>query len=112
MPKVSWFPGFFNPQSFLTAVMQSTARRNEWPLDKTTIQVQHSTVQHSTVHHSARYNCMQIACVDTPIQHRAMVYSNVRSRSTATHVRQLTHSLIRSGGACVVLMTVLYCTVM
>jgi len=40
VPKVSWFPGFFNPQSFLTAVMQSTARRNEWPLDKTTIQVE------------------------------------------------------------------------
>jgi len=40
VPKVSWFPGFFNPQSFLTAVMQSTARRNEWPLDKTTHQVE------------------------------------------------------------------------
>ena len=38
VPKVSWFPGFFNPQSFLTAVMQTTARRNEWPLDKTVVQ--------------------------------------------------------------------------
>ena len=27
--------GLFNPQSFLTAVMQTTARRNDWPLDKT-----------------------------------------------------------------------------
>merc|ERR1711939_726938 len=27
----------FNPQSFLTAVMQTTARKNEWPLDKMTI---------------------------------------------------------------------------
>ena len=26
VPKVSWFPGFFNPQSFLTAVMQVRAR--------------------------------------------------------------------------------------
>merc|ERR1711939_658238 len=38
VPKVSWFPGFFNPQSFLTAVMQTTPRRNEWPLDKTVVQ--------------------------------------------------------------------------
>ena len=37
MPKVSWFPGFFNPQSFLTAVQQQTARKNEWPLDKTVV---------------------------------------------------------------------------
>ena len=26
--------GFFNPQSFLTAIMQSTARKNELPLDR------------------------------------------------------------------------------
>jgi len=29
--------GLFNPQSFLTAVLQTTARRNDWPLDKTGI---------------------------------------------------------------------------
>ncbi|XP_066570660.1 dynein axonemal heavy chain 11 [Amia ocellicauda] len=34
LPAVVWLPGFFNPQSFLTAIMQSIARRNEWPLDK------------------------------------------------------------------------------
>ena len=28
------FAGLFNPQSFLTAIMQSTARKNELPLDK------------------------------------------------------------------------------
>ena len=33
-PKVTWLPGLFNPQAFLTAVMQVTARKNEWPLDK------------------------------------------------------------------------------
>ncbi|GCB73975.1 hypothetical protein scyTo_0003059 [Scyliorhinus torazame] len=34
LPSVIWISGFFNPQSFLTAVMQSLARKNEWPLDK------------------------------------------------------------------------------
>lgn len=37
MPKVVWLSGLFNPQSFLTAVMQTTARRNDWPLDKTVL---------------------------------------------------------------------------
>ncbi|KAM9287928.1 LOW QUALITY PROTEIN: dynein axonemal heavy chain 11 [Cariama cristata] len=31
---VVWLSGFFSPQSFLTAVMQSMARKNNWPLDK------------------------------------------------------------------------------
>ncbi|PSN32950.1 Dynein beta chain [Blattella germanica] len=34
LPATVWLAGFFNPQSFLTAIMQSTARKNEWPLDK------------------------------------------------------------------------------
>ncbi|XP_054000578.1 dynein beta chain, ciliary-like [Hylaeus anthracinus] len=34
LPSSIWLGGFFNPQSFLTAIMQQTARRNEWPLDK------------------------------------------------------------------------------
>ena len=34
LPNTVWLPGFFNPQSFLTAIMQSTARKNELPLDK------------------------------------------------------------------------------
>lgn len=34
MPASVWLGGFFNPQSFLTAIMQQTARKNEWPLDK------------------------------------------------------------------------------
>jgi dynein heavy chain len=37
LPKVVWLSGLFNPQSFLTAVMQTTARRNDWPLDKTVL---------------------------------------------------------------------------
>ncbi|RXM32245.1 Dynein heavy chain 11, axonemal [Acipenser ruthenus] len=34
LPAVVWLSGFFNPQSFLTSIMQSMARKNEWPLDK------------------------------------------------------------------------------
>jgi len=37
IPKVVWICGFFNPQSFLTAVMQSQARKNEWPLDRVVV---------------------------------------------------------------------------
>lgn len=33
-----WLSGFFNPQSFLTAIMQSTARKHELPLDKMCLQ--------------------------------------------------------------------------
>ncbi|XP_071797739.1 dynein beta chain, ciliary isoform X1 [Asterias amurensis] len=38
LPTVVWLGGFFNPQSFLTAIMQSMARKNEWPLDKMCLQ--------------------------------------------------------------------------
>ncbi|KAM3614782.1 uncharacterized protein V6R79_018954 [Siganus canaliculatus] len=39
LPAVVWLSGLFNPQSFLTAVLQSIARRNQWPLDKMTLTV-------------------------------------------------------------------------
>ena len=39
LPKSVWISGLFNPMSFLTAVMQTTARQNEWPLDKVCIHV-------------------------------------------------------------------------
>ncbi|XP_023983695.1 dynein axonemal heavy chain 9 [Physeter macrocephalus] len=38
MPSTVWLTGFFNPQSFLTAIMQSTARKKEWPLDQMALQ--------------------------------------------------------------------------
>ncbi|MBN3282111.1 DYH17 protein, partial [Polyodon spathula] len=40
LPNAVWLPGFFNPQSFLTAIMQSMARKNEWPLDKMCLAVE------------------------------------------------------------------------
>ncbi|XP_068196033.1 dynein axonemal heavy chain 11 [Antennarius striatus] len=39
LPTVVWLSGLFNPQSFLTAVMQTLARKNEWPLDKVNLTV-------------------------------------------------------------------------
>ncbi|KAK1879647.1 Dynein beta chain ciliary [Dissostichus eleginoides] len=39
LPSVVWLSGLFNPQSFLTAVMQTLARKNEWPLDKVNLTV-------------------------------------------------------------------------
>ena len=39
LPSSVWLPGLFNPQSFLTAIMQTTARKNEWPLDKMALTV-------------------------------------------------------------------------
>ncbi|KAJ3158178.1 hypothetical protein HDU86_003133 [Geranomyces michiganensis] len=39
LPAVVWLPGLFNPQSFLTAIMQTTARKNEWPLDRMVLSV-------------------------------------------------------------------------
>jgi dynein heavy chain len=39
LPAAVWLGGFFNPQSFLTAIMQTTARKNEWPLDKMCLSV-------------------------------------------------------------------------
>jgi dynein heavy chain len=38
LPAAVWLAGFFNPQSFLTAIMQQMARKNEWPLDKMCLQ--------------------------------------------------------------------------
>lgn len=38
LPASVWLAGFFNPQSLLTAIMQSTARKNEQPLDKMCLQ--------------------------------------------------------------------------
>merc|ERR1712159_921809 len=38
LPSSVWLGGLFNPQSFLTAVMQQMSRKNEWPLDKMCLQ--------------------------------------------------------------------------
>eukprot|EP00041_Stephanoeca_diplocostata_P039521 m.1633795 g.1633795 ORF g.1633795 m.1633795 type:complete len:4492 (+) comp25411_c0_seq1:204-13679(+) len=39
LPSTVWLGGLFNPQAFLTAIAQQTARKNEWPLDKVVLQV-------------------------------------------------------------------------
>ncbi|XP_066519150.1 dynein axonemal heavy chain 17-like isoform X2 [Hoplias malabaricus] len=40
MPATVWLTGFFSPQSFLTAIMQSMARKNELPLDNMCLAVE------------------------------------------------------------------------
>ncbi|VDN97799.1 unnamed protein product [Rodentolepis nana] len=40
LPSAIWLGGLFNPQSFLTAIMQQMARKNEWPLDRMTLSVE------------------------------------------------------------------------
>ena len=39
LPSSVWLGGLFNPQAFLTAIAQQTARKNEWPLDKVVLNV-------------------------------------------------------------------------
>merc|ERR1712070_1030980 len=38
IPKVTWISGLITPQSFLTAIMQVTAQRNQLELDKLVVQ--------------------------------------------------------------------------
>ena len=38
LPFSLWLAGLFNPQSYLTAIMQQMSRKNEWPLDKMALQ--------------------------------------------------------------------------
>ncbi|XP_077976399.1 dynein beta chain, ciliary-like isoform X2 [Styela clava] len=54
LPATVWLGGLFNPQSFLTAIMQSMARKNEWPLDKMAISVDVTKKQKEDFGHPPR----------------------------------------------------------
>ncbi|XP_067084612.1 dynein axonemal heavy chain 10 [Osmerus mordax] len=45
-PKVMWLSGLQIPESYLTALVQATCRRNAWPLDRSTLYTQ--VTQHCT----------------------------------------------------------------
>ncbi|XP_068269716.1 LOW QUALITY PROTEIN: dynein axonemal heavy chain 17 [Nyctibius grandis] len=49
LPASVWLAGFFNPQSFLTAIMQSMARKNKWPLDKMCLSVDVTKKNHKDI---------------------------------------------------------------
>ncbi len=36
-PRVMWLSGLHIPESYLTALVQATCRKNGWPLDKSTL---------------------------------------------------------------------------
>ncbi|UJR10317.1 hypothetical protein I4U23_014523 [Adineta vaga] len=40
LPNSIWLGGLFNPQSFLTSIMQSVARKQDWPLDRMCLMVE------------------------------------------------------------------------
>jgi dynein heavy chain len=40
LPNSVWLGGLFNPQSFLTSIMQSVARKQDWPLDRMCLMVE------------------------------------------------------------------------
>lgn len=49
LPPSIWLPGLFSPQSFLTAVMQVAARKNESPLDRMCLNVEITTQKRDDV---------------------------------------------------------------
>ena len=49
LPNSVWLPGLFNPSSFLTAVAQSAARKNGWPLDQTILTVEVTKKQENEI---------------------------------------------------------------
>ncbi len=36
-PYVMWLSGLHIPESYVTALVQATCRKNQWPLDKSTL---------------------------------------------------------------------------
>ena len=49
LPNSVWLPGLFNPSSFLTAVAQTAARKNGWPLDQTILTVEVTKKQENEI---------------------------------------------------------------
>jgi len=54
MPRVVWLGGFFNPQSFLTAIMQAAAQRDGHELDKLVITTDVTKRRADEVEHPSR----------------------------------------------------------
>jgi dynein heavy chain len=44
-PKVMWLSGLHIPEAYLTALVQATCRRKKWPLDKSTLYTQVTTMK-------------------------------------------------------------------
>jgi hypothetical protein len=57
MPPVVWLSGLFNPSAFLTAVMQTPARRNDWALDRTVVITEVTKKQPEDIQQPSRDGC-------------------------------------------------------
>lgn len=53
-PMVTWLSGLFNPQSFLTAIMQTMSRKNTMPLDKMMLQCEVTKKQKEDISQNPR----------------------------------------------------------
>jgi len=54
MPKSVWITAFFNTKSFITAILQTQSRKNEWPLDKVVVSCEVTKKQAEEVEQPSR----------------------------------------------------------
>jgi len=54
LPNSVWLGGLFNPQSFLTSIMQAVARKQDWPLDRMCLMVEVTKKQKEEIHNAPK----------------------------------------------------------
>ena len=54
LPNSVWLGGLFNPQSFLTSIMQAVARKQDWPLDRMCLMVEVTKKQREEIQNAPK----------------------------------------------------------